>query len=503
MKTLRWNQKMSLEIPFGFLGGSVSWWKTCREGTRKLYSKQLTGICSRATVRSSSAHSLRSVNLLLIDPTPFLQMSASSRETHPKTVFLPAASMPPPPLPGQVKGAIAPCSSLYPRPRDSYLRNFVREKRAQLVEPVLARATAFLATFGPDSDSENEAEQPGIGKYKRSKAHGNKADVVRRRRQEEAAMIRPRGPGGVFIKRDKAQANGATPSAPSRSRQKRSTPHSPDLNNGTASFPVPPQRRRRTSSVSSVHSFMEIDESAGCKPKRTRRPSSRFMNGSSNAISRSQTTSGKSADFAVPGDMPAPTPKVKLTIRLPPRSSLTVRKPELSPATSPSSTNSLRYRTASTSTSASTSRHSFSPPAFSFSPKIDGGDGEDEMQDYEYSSGAEVDDESRIGYDDDAMSVSTIAATSHSRSRTRSVTPRHFDFSGYSGFGGKTVSTPSTSGHKGANGKGKEKARTRGRTKPKPETFNLPWSVSEQHLLEKLLVDYPDGSHNRWVYFVL
>ncbi|EGO01253.1 hypothetical protein SERLA73DRAFT_72210 [Serpula lacrymans var. lacrymans S7.3] len=34
--------------------------------------------------------------------------------------------------------------------------------------------------------------------------------------------------------------------------------------------------------------------------------------------------------------------------------------------------------------------------------------------------------------------------------------------------------------------------------KPKPETYKLAWSVSEQHLLERLLEEIPDGEKNRW-----
>ncbi|KAI0265298.1 hypothetical protein BC834DRAFT_179762 [Gloeopeniophorella convolvens] len=34
--------------------------------------------------------------------------------------------------------------------------------------------------------------------------------------------------------------------------------------------------------------------------------------------------------------------------------------------------------------------------------------------------------------------------------------------------------------------------------KPKSETYKQAWSVSEQHLLERLLVEIPDGEKNRW-----
>ncbi|GLB39612.1 putative SANT SWI3, ADA2, N-CoR and TFIIIB'' DNA-binding domains containing protein [Lyophyllum shimeji] len=34
--------------------------------------------------------------------------------------------------------------------------------------------------------------------------------------------------------------------------------------------------------------------------------------------------------------------------------------------------------------------------------------------------------------------------------------------------------------------------------KPKPETYKQAWSVSEQHLLEQLLEEIPDGEKNRW-----
>ncbi|KNZ79238.1 ZZ-type zinc finger-containing protein 3, partial [Termitomyces sp. J132] len=38
----------------------------------------------------------------------------------------------------------------------------------------------------------------------------------------------------------------------------------------------------------------------------------------------------------------------------------------------------------------------------------------------------------------------------------------------------------------------------RGKEKPKPETYKQQWSVSEQHLLEQLLEQIPDGEKNRW-----
>jgi hypothetical protein len=40
-----------------------------------------------------------------------------------------------------------------------------------------------------------------------------------------------------------------------------------------------------------------------------------------------------------------------------------------------------------------------------------------------------------------------------------------------------------------------------GKPKPKSETYKQAWSVSEQHLLEQLLEQIPDGAKNRWVSF--
>ncbi|KAG6918285.1 hypothetical protein DXG01_015377 [Tephrocybe rancida] len=39
---------------------------------------------------------------------------------------------------------------------------------------------------------------------------------------------------------------------------------------------------------------------------------------------------------------------------------------------------------------------------------------------------------------------------------------------------------------------------SRGKDKPKPETYKQQWSVSEQHLLEQLLDQIPEGEKNRW-----
>lgn len=60
-----------------------------------------------------------------------------------------------------------------------------------------------------------------------------------------------------------------------------------------------------------------------------------------------------------------------------------------------------------------------------------------------------------------------------------------------------SVNTPSTSeggGRGGAGGKG-----AIGSSKPKPETYKQAWSVSEQHLLEQLLEEIPDGEKFRCV----
>jgi hypothetical protein len=39
--------------------------------------------------------------------------------------------------------------------------------------------------------------------------------------------------------------------------------------------------------------------------------------------------------------------------------------------------------------------------------------------------------------------------------------------------------------------------------KAKPETYKQAWSISEQHLLERLLDEIPEGEKNRWVYLGL
>jgi hypothetical protein len=40
---------------------------------------------------------------------------------------------------------------------------------------------------------------------------------------------------------------------------------------------------------------------------------------------------------------------------------------------------------------------------------------------------------------------------------------------------------------------------TQAKTKIKPETYKQAWTVSEQHLLERLLDEIPEGEKNRWV----
>lgn len=43
----------------------------------------------------------------------------------------------------------------------------------------------------------------------------------------------------------------------------------------------------------------------------------------------------------------------------------------------------------------------------------------------------------------------------------------------------------------------------RGKDKPKPETYKQQWSMSEQHLLEQLLEQIPDGEKNRFVWSIM
>jgi len=69
----------------------------------------------------------------------------------------------------------------------------------------------------------------------------------------------------------------------------------------------------------------------------------------------------------------------------------------------------------------------------------------------------------------------------------------------------KKAKLPSLNANGKANGKeqanGKEKTKTKGKEKrpqPIPDTCKQAWSVSEQHLLEQLLEQIPEGERYRW-----
>lgn len=64
-------------------------------------------------------------------------------------------------------------------------------------------------------------------------------------------------------------------------------------------------------------------------------------------------------------------------------------------------------------------------------------------------------------------------------------------------------STPNANGNANAKEKanGKDKTKTKGKEKkpkPQPDTYKQAWSVSEQHLLEQLLEQIPEGERFRW-----
>lgn len=289
----------------------------------------------------------------------------------------------------------------------------VRQHRSTIIDPAIKQATAYLAAFPADSESDGEA----------------KKDPNKKRRPGCGLTVRRRGPGGVFVRKDVDESADVDISDP------------PVINSVTRVT-----RSRRVSSVSTVDSPLVYEPLATSKQKRTRRPSMKVRDRlsmkplkgpitsdySTQRSSSSRDPTPKPTRSAPNGSSPyVPTPNsnIKLKLRIPPR--LTVA-PE-------------------SSTIASYTPAQFSPASTVTEPT-----------------------EYKIEYSDNEKPMQIVSE------------PRS------AGLNGPVDAA------NGAQANG-----TMANGKLKPANYKVQWSVSEQHLLEKLLDDIPEGEKNRCIFFLL
>lgn len=224
--------------------------------------------------------------------------------------------------------------------KPSPLGSLVRQKRAEWVEPALLEAQKYLETFPPDSDDEcpksartkdgKEVAPRGKREQRRTRGRESRGEGTSRRRKSDnaalSALARPRGFGGRFKKLDQAtNADGAIPNAADIQGSSSSNWHgfmpssatsavmSPENEGQAFSTSGRTQRRRRPlarygsptpSAVSAI--------SAGSGSRR-----GRSRNGNNNNNSNYNNDGWRSSASASPEPEP---PRVRLTIRIPPRS---------------------------------------------------------------------------------------------------------------------------------------------------------------------------------------
>lgn len=311
----------------------------------------------------------------------------------------------------------------------------VRAARSKMLDPVLERNVEFLASLPPDIDEESSKGtekskgRTNNGKHK-SHAHGGNR---RKKHVGSNTTIRPRGPGGVFVKRSTLVDGKSTPEFATLARC--------------------------MSSVSSIGG-------GEGRPKRQRRPSVRVLEGAPPLGSR-RTSRRLSSALSTPAGSASPAPEtaqqsqVRLIIRLPPRSAFA--RDNTRDSTTP-------YASTSSSVSASLNTPSGStvvtPVTQTFRQLAEQGDDMDVD---------EVKEEEVDHYDWNGLDNVSTSDEEISEGEDEKVEP-------------KPLSSTSKSVNLAVNGKN---------GKVRSKTFNQTWSVSEQHLLDQLLEQFPDGTKNR------
>ncbi|KAH8112320.1 hypothetical protein DFH11DRAFT_520194 [Phellopilus nigrolimitatus] len=358
--------------------------------------------------------------------------------TRPKPAKHPPATsahMPPPPRPASTTASLEPAKTslsafvyLPPECRQSVplaqsaLRIHVREKRSEIVDPALASAAQFLATLPPDLDDEctkaarareakevrareaREARQTRA-REKEARAKPRRGRVANRKKGEvtAAAVVDPRrGSGGRF-----RGLNDVANDALEQIAQSQVASTSGSASTSAAPTPGPSSRPRQRQQrfPSASPSIIGLDDDqpvleTGGRSQRVRRPSTRYGSptpsvvsaiSARSAASAGATGQGKGKARASPATRwnssassasPAPegVPPMRLTIRIPPRPTLTWSAPvaDAHSGQFSASTSFATSMSASTNVSASTSlgsvpgygigstaqageRHSYSP----------------------------------------------------------------------------------------------------------------------------------------------
>lgn len=318
--------------------------------------------------------------------------------------------------------------------------SLVRAQRALILEPAIAQAEEYLASFPPDDPLEDSIARSTRAKMR---LRNGKQDAANRRRQESGPSSgRPRGPGGVFIKRSAAE----------------SLAHERALS----------------------ESAKDDDDKESGRGMRKRRPSSRFLDGASDH------TTSRSPSLA------PPPPGPRLTIRIPARI--------------------VQKSARSSGTSETAGRPSASPSSTVLSASHADEDAMEIKDDEENDMMSEDENEKES---DDIQS-----SQNHSRSQSRAPpsTPRScFRFHVYTPDAGEGCISSDAYKVSFANGftgvpdvPVKAEPFVARKTvlpisePPKPsvpertDTYKQAWTVEEQHILERLLEEYPDGTRNRY-----
>lgn len=421
-----------------------------------------------------------------------------------------------------------------------------------MVDPALAQAKAFLATLPPDSDDEcvkvgrtkgAKGARAKDARVKDTSANSKRSKSMNRKKSDAAAAaasVRPRGHGGRFKKLDQVAKDTTT-------QQPHAAGASVSTSTSTSTVPTP---------GSSAFGLDDELLLGGVRSRRVRRPSTRFGSPSPSVASAVSSAAGtrarrgksrlrdspaslwRSSASASASPVPEAVPPVRLTIRIPPRPTLTYSAPLITGAhahgnisaatslgTSVGADMSTSTSAGSGSITATGGQRSNSPATTIRSTSVvrlvsvkledeDGGamdvdqsiSGNVEHEDHpvesklfaheaksEPRSHASSDGEDQSS-DSDSSFVSELlpprAADAGSSTATAFTT--HGDWlprpkGGRTGNGGGI----------GVDSNGDAGSSQRGRNKS--TTFNQTWSDEEQKLLDMLLERFPDGTKNRYV----
>lgn len=407
---------------------------------KKILRTRLTGSCSKAMV--SFAYSVCMYCSCFADTSSICELAVKTRYAHPAAMFLPW-HCPPLPIPSASKHP--PMPSGLPRVCESEMMARVRAARSKILDPVLERNIEFLASLPPDIDEESTkgTEKPkgrtNNGKHK-SHAHGANR---RKKHVGSNTTIRPRGPGGVFVKRSTLVEGKSTPE-----------------------FATPTTPASATSELARCMSSVSSIGGGEGRPKRQRRPSVRVLEGIPSLGSR-RSSRRQSSALSTPAGSASPAPEVaqqsqvRLIIRLPPRSAL-ARDNTRDSTTSCASTSS----SVSASLNTPSGSTDVTPVTQSFRQLAE----QDDDMDVDEVKEEEVDHYDWNGLDNVSTSDEDVSAGEDEKTEP------------------EPLSSTSKSVNLAVNGKN---------GKVRSKTFNQTWSVSEQHLLDRLLEQFPDGTKNR------